>query len=62
MQDFRFLLWEIMMRKIWDMLPAAGEYKLKDDAFLNNILYSDFGRAFSGISLLSHDALELNNR
>jgi hypothetical protein len=57
-QDFRLVLWEIMMKKIWDMLPAVGEYKFKNDAFLNNILYADFGRAFSSISLLAQDAKE----
>ena len=46
------------MKKIWDMLPTAGERRLKDAAFLNNILYADFGRAYSCISLLAHDARE----
>lgn len=54
--DFRFILWEIMIQKIWKSTPSIGEYKFKDPTFLHNVLYQDFGRAVSWLNLLAHEA------
>ena len=52
---YRFILMEMMMLKIWQMIPAIGEYKFKTHEFLNNVLYADFGRAVSWMIEFAHE-------
>jgi hypothetical protein len=55
LSDFRFILMEIMMDKIWMMIPGLGEYKFKSSTFLSNVLYADFGRAVSWMKEFAHE-------
>jgi hypothetical protein len=55
LSDFRFVLMETMMDKIWKMIPEIGQNKFKNDTFLNNVLYADFGRAVSWMKEFVHE-------
>jgi hypothetical protein len=55
LSDFRLILMGIMMDKIWKMIPGIGQYKFKNDTFLNNVLYADFGRAVSWMKEFAHE-------
>jgi hypothetical protein len=55
LSDARLILMEIMMEKIWMMIPSIGEYKFKTNEFLNNVLYADFGRAVSWMIEFAHE-------
>jgi hypothetical protein len=55
LSDARLILMEIMMEKIWMMIPTIGEYKFKTHEFLNNVLYADFGRAVSWMIEFAHE-------
>jgi hypothetical protein len=52
LSDFRLILMGIMMDKIWIMMKGIGQYKFKNDTFLNDVLYTDFGRAVSWMKSL----------
>ena len=53
--DFRIILMEIMMDKIWMMMRGIAEYKFRDVEFLNNVLYVDFNRAASWMKEFAHE-------
>jgi hypothetical protein len=55
LSDFRFILMETMMDKIWKMIPEIGQNKFKNDTFLNNVLYADFGRSVSWMKEFAHE-------
>lgn len=46
---------EIMMEKIWQMLPAIGRSKFKNDTFFHNVLLADFGRSVSWLREFAHE-------
>ena len=48
--DFRFALYEIVQREIWELFRSMGIHKLKDDLLLQNVLIPDMGRAVSWTS------------
>jgi hypothetical protein len=45
----------IIIDKIWKTIPGIGQYKFKNDTFLNNVLYADFGRAISWMKEFAHE-------
>lgn len=55
LSDFRLILMGIMMDNLWKMMPEIGQYKFKNDTFLNNVLYADFGRAVSWMKEFAHE-------
>lgn len=55
LSDARLILMEIMMEKIWMMIPSIGEHKFKTHELLNNVLYADFGRAVSWMIEFAHE-------
>lgn len=57
LSDFRLILMGIMMDKIWKMIPGIGQYRFKNDTFLNNVLYADFGRAVSWMKEFAHEPI-----
>jgi hypothetical protein len=54
--DFRFVLYEIIQREIWELLKGMGRHKLKDDLLLQNVLIPDMGRAVSWTSFFAAKA------
>ena len=55
LSDSRLILMQIMMEKIWKMIPAIGEHKFKTYEFLNSVLYADFGRAVAWMIEFAHE-------
>jgi hypothetical protein len=53
--DFRFLLFDILQREIWDMMVGVIPYKFNDEGLFHNVIMPDMGRAVAWVSLLSRE-------
>lgn len=56
MTDFRFILFHILQRQIWEMIRKAGPDKVNDENLFYNNVVPDMGRAVGWTGYLSREA------